>query len=436
MQGYKDINPIKMKVLWFSLTPCGSVRRNGGKVTSGSWMISLEDEVKKLRDIILSVAFFSSEKESSFIYEGVTYYPMYDENRQNTFKRVQNRFMSISRLDEKRLPLLLKVIAECKPDIIHIHGTEESFGLVQKYVKDIPVVFSIQGLIAPYTEKFFSGVPSAFIKRHEAKKDQLRGVSYLNDYKKMLEKTRRELDYLKNARYILGRTQWDKDITGLINPRREYYVVNEILRRQFYGAEWRKRSFGHPIQIVSIVSIGIYKGFETLLKAAKLLKEYGEFPYEWNIIGYDNKDRCAKLSEKLTGILPEECHIRFKGRISADEMIKVLLASDIYCHVSHIENSPNSICEAMILGMPVIASYAGGTSSLLEDGKEGLLYQDGDPYSLAGKIVALVADLSYAKQLGKNARERAIVRHNPNNVSKELILSYIEILKQNESRRS
>lgn len=425
-----------MRVLWFSLTPCGSVRRHGGKVTMGSWMISLEDEVKKLRDIILSVAFFSSEKESSFIYEGVTYYPMYDENRQNTFARVQNRFKSISILDEKRLPLLLKVVSECKPDIIHIHGTEESFGLLQKYVKDIPVVFSIQGLIAPYTEKFFSGIPAEFIKKKESIQYKFRGISYLNDYKKMLDKTRRELEYLENAKYILGRTMWDKNITGLLNPRRKYYVVNEVLRRQFYSAEWKKDSFNHPIQIASTVSFGIYKGYETLLKAAKLLSEHADFAFEWNIIGYDKTNRCAKLSEELTGILPESCHIKFIGRVSADEMVKVLLDSDIYCHVSHIENSPNSVCEAMILGMPVIASYAGGTSSLLEDGKEGLLYQDGDPYSLAGKIVALVADISYAKQLGKNARQRAIIRHNPNNVSKELMLSYTEILKQYEPERN
>lgn len=40
---------------------------------------------------------------------------------------------------------------------------------------------------------------------------------------------------------------------------------------------------------------------------------------------------------------------------------------------SHIENSPNNLCEAMILGMPCIATDAGGTSTLLSNMKDGLL---------------------------------------------------------------
>lgn len=420
-----------MRVLWFSLTPCGSVRRHGGKVTMGSWMISLEDEVKKIDGITLSVAFFSSKNESPFIYDGVTYYPMYEEkNRQNAFERIFSRFQTLDSSDKKRLPLMLNVIQENTPDIIHIHGTEESFGLVQKYVKNIPVVFSIQGIITPYTEKFFSGIPADFIKKKEPIQYKLRGLSYLNDYKKMLFKSCRELEYLRRAKYILGRTAWDRNITGLFNPRREYYIVNEVLRLPFYNAKWSKDSFGEPIQIVSTVSIGVYKGYETLLKAARLLCEYAAFSFKWNIIGYDKDNRCAKLSEELTGINPGDCHIEFSGIVPAEEMVRILLGSDIYCHVSHIENSPNSVCEAMILGMPIIASFAGGTPSLLEDDKEGLLYQDGDPYSLAGKIVSLVSDISYAKLLGQNARARALARHNPGNVANELMFSYTEILKK------
>lgn len=421
-----------MRVLWFSLTPCGSVRRHSGKVTMGSWMISLEDEVKKIDGITLNVAYFSAKNESPFIYDSVNYYPMYEEkNQQNVFVRIFSRFQSLESSDERRLRLMLNVIQESKPDIIHIHGTEESFGLVQKYVKNIPIVFSIQGMITPYTEKFFSGIPADFIKKKEPIQYKLRGLSYLNDYEKMLFKSRRELEYLRNARYILGRTTWDRNITCLVNSRREYYVVNEVLRQPFYNAEWSKDRFGEPIQIVSTVSVGVYKGYETLLKAAKLLSEYARFSFKWNVIGYDRDNRCAKLSEELTGIRPGDCHIEFSGIVPAEEIVRILLGSDIYCHVSHIENSPNSVCEAMILGMPVIASFAGGTSSLLEDGKEGLLYQDGDPYSLAGKIVSLVLNNSYAKQLGKKARERAIIRHDPHKVSNELLIAYSNILKKN-----
>ena len=62
-------------ILWFSLSPCGSLRRNGAKKVIQGWMISLEDELKKCRDIDLHVAFFSDTENSSFEFEGVTYHP-------------------------------------------------------------------------------------------------------------------------------------------------------------------------------------------------------------------------------------------------------------------------------------------------------------------------------------------------------------------------
>ena len=130
----------------------------------------------------------------------------------------------------------------------------------------------------------------------------------------------------------------------------------------------------------------------------------------------------------MTGIASKDYHISFCGRLDADNMTDVLLDSDIYCHVSHIENSPNSVCEAMMLGLPVIATNAGGTSSLLDDGKDGLLYQDGDPYILAGRIAMLASDFALATRLGQTARRRALKRHDPQNVTNELMSAYRQII--------
>ena len=68
---------MRMKILWFSLSPCGSVRRNNSKYVIQGWMVSLEDEIKKCKGIQLEVAFFSDRKEEPFVFDGVKYYPMY-----------------------------------------------------------------------------------------------------------------------------------------------------------------------------------------------------------------------------------------------------------------------------------------------------------------------------------------------------------------------
>jgi glycosyltransferase involved in cell wall biosynthesis len=92
-----------------------------------------------------------------------------------------------------------------------------------------------------------------------------------------------------------------------------------------------------------------------------------------------------------------------------------------------MDKSPNSFCEAMLLGMPVIATYVVGTPSIICDKKEGLLVQDGDPNALAGAILELYKDRNYAISLGHNARERAIRRHNPENILEDILKIYSAI---------
>ena len=130
----------------------------------------------------------------------------------------------------------------------------------------------------------------------------------------------------------------------------------------------------------------------------------------------------------MTGILAKDCNIIFHGRIDAELLSDLLCESDMYVHVSHIENSPNSVCEAMILGMPVIASYAGGTASLLKHEEDGILYQDGDPYVLAGAIIELQRNPATAYKYAQTAREHALDRHDKKQIVKEIIGGYDGII--------
>lgn len=418
-----------MNILWFTNSPCGSIRRFSGSVKAGGWMISLEDEIKKCPNINLSVAFISKTKEKPFKYDGVTYYPIWKNIPRSKIKRVLYRFTSYEKQDSIILPKLLNIVDIVKPDLIHIHGTEECFGLIQDTVKNIPIVFSIQGLIAPYKEKYFSGISFHDVNKYEKIMEKLRLVSVKNDYKSFCYRAIRENHYLANSKYILGRTFWDRNSTLALNPKRKYYVVNEILRPEFYAKQWKGFISDNKLKIVSTISGGIYKGFETVLKTAEILKRHSHLEFEWHIAGYTSRSKWVHISEKITNINSEDNNIVFHGRIEAEELSDLLCDSDIYVHVSHIENSPNSVCEAMMIGMPVIASYSGGTSSLLEHEKDGILYQDGDPYVLAGAIVELFQGKNKAIEYGSSARKKAFCRHDKNRILNELISGYNSIIK-------
>lgn len=420
-----------MKILWFTNSPCGSIKRNPAlTVKSGGWLISLEAEIKKEKNIQLEVAYFSDKHEKSFAFENVKYYPMcrnkFDAGK--GLSRIRERFISQEDKDKKALPIMLDVARQSQPDIIHIHGTEEAFGLLVKYIKDIPIVFSIQGMIAPYREKYFSGIPKKYAYKFDLLCDKIKGVGIKKSYQSFCYRAEREKQYLSQANYIFGRTFWDRDCTLALNPKRKYYVVNEILRPEFYKKQWKGFFSNNVIKIVSTISGGIYKGMETVLKAACLLKQYGNLKFEWHIAGYTSSTKWVRICEKMTGVLAKDCNIIFHGRIDAELLSDLLCKSDIYVHVSHIENSPNSVCEAMILGMPVIASYAGGTASLLKHEEDGILYQDGDPYVLAGAIIEMQQNPTMAYKYAQTAREHALNRHDKKQIVKEVIEGYSDII--------
>lgn len=104
-------------------------------------------------------------------------------------------------------------------------------------------------------------------------------------------------------------------------------------------------------------------------------------------------------------------------------MVKRYLLSNVFICPSTIENSPNSLCEAQLLGVPHIASYVGGTADLMK-GNEECLYRFEETEMLAEKICNVFAKSSFSK----NMQTEAQVRHNAKANAKRLIEIYIDIV--------
>ena len=423
-----------MRILWLTNTPCGSIRKYNNKTIAGGWLVSLEDQLKQLHDLQLFVAYISPHKfEVPFSFENVNYYPIYiPQNRKKEFsyRIIRKQELSIKYKDRLYLHKISEIISEIKPDLIHVHGTENCFGLIQKFT-NIPTVISIQGLLLPYTEKYFSGIPLLYAQKQESLTRIIRRVTYYDNFLFFKATSERERQILSEAQYIIGRTEWDKSITGLFNHKRQYFQGEELLRNAFYNIEWKKKDSKDTYTITTTMSNSLFKGYETLLKAAIHLTQTG-FKFTWNVIGVDRNSELVHTVEKTLHKDSTIYHINLLGRKNADEMLKYLLDSDLYCQVSHIENSPNSLCEAMLIGMPCIATCAGGTSSLLKDHEEGIIIQDGDSYSLAGNIIMIASEEEKAIQYGKKARERAMFRHDKQRVTQQYYNIYQTII-QNDA---
>ena len=418
-----------MKVLWFSLSPCGSLRRNNTKRVIQGWMISLEDALKQNTDIELEIAYFSDNEEDAFTYDGVKYYPMYIKRGSGIFAKIIETYRTTEAIDKQAKAVMLDVVKQSVPDLIHIHGTEQSFGLIAEDIKHIPICYSLQGLLAPISERFFAGYTEVQINKYRGLYAKLRGTTATHDYRRISKKGEREIGFIKGAKYILGRTEWDHSICAMINPNAEYFVINEILREPFYTSRWEKEKFGKPLHLLTVLSPGqIYKGYETLLKAASLLKEHYGNDFVWNVAGYSEKNWLADIGHKIYKTTNKDCNINLCGLVTAEELATMLTETDIYIQTSHIENSPNSICEAMLVGTPVIATNVGGTETMLQGC--GTLIPDGDPYIMAATIIKVAGDFDKAKQKSTKSIDIAMSRHNKNEIAKQLKETYNYIVNE------
>lgn len=416
-----------MNVLWLSPTPCNAKKILQDKLPIGGWLESLEYELKERKNINLSVCFFCDKQIKPFFFEGVHYYPVYRSIPKNKVKALMTRYKHLIFPPKDDVSPFLDVIKMVNPDVIHIHGSESNYGLIQCHT-DVPCILSIQSIINPYSEKFFSGIPLAEASKHERLFDKLILSSAKRQYHMFKKIAKNEKIIYANTKNIMGRTDWDYRISRILSPKSRYFHGDEILRPLFYINRWNKTSFSQPLQIVTTMSGGLYKGLESVIKTAEILTDYG-LKFKWNIIGQSVNDPYVQMNKNWLKVDYNSINIFLMGRKSADKLVSILLSSDIFCQVSHIENSPNSLCEAMLLGMPIIATMAGGTDSLLTNKVDGIIVQDGDSYSLAGAILEMSKNFNQASAYGINAYNKAFQRHNQTKITDEVIGAYNAIIK-------
>ncbi len=414
-----------MKILWFTNTPANASHYLNKNVVGGGWMASLDFALQQNNDVKLHVAFFHGKAKEPFKYGSTWYYPILSAHQKKyKINKYLSRF-STRVIYEEDIKKYIDIIEKAKPDIIHIHGTENPFGFIAKHT-NIPIVISLQGILTVYEHKYFSGIGSHQINKGIPIKEKLLGKSLKTKYRLFKNMAKREAEILKHINHLIGRTEWDKRVASIMAPNAKYEQGEEMLREPFYQNKWNQNNIS-PLSLFSTIGPSIYKGLETIVETTSILKEHN-INFRWKIAGITCSEQISKIINKKYKIDFTKLNIELIGKKNVSELINELMASSIFVHPSHIDNSPNSVCEAMMLGIPVIATFTGGTGSLLTNKKEGLLIQDGDPWSLAGAIIELKNNSQFAIELGQNARARALKRHNKEKIVNNLIISYHRII--------
>lgn len=415
----------KIKVLWFEVSIPGCYIEHGAVI--GGWQDSLENIVRNIEEISLFIAFEGKEGDKVVEKNGVTYFPIIPQYSSIKDKiRRKYDYWGIQR--DKLIPLAVSLINELQPDIIHVFGSEWCWGQVAKYVSQ-PVVIHMQGSIPPYQNayyppgyNFFDFV--CFNKIHVNRDWNQYWLSYNNQKRaKIEEETLRVVDC------YMGRTEWDKCIVEIYNSSASYYYCSEALRPAVMKSEkkWSYRE-KKKIRLVTVGCTSLLKGLDTILRTAKILKTL-DVDFEWFLVG---KLWLKNFLEFKENIRFEEVNVKLTGFLEVEDLVNLLVSSTLYVHTAYIDNSPNSICEAQYLGVPVVSTYVGGIPSLLENGKDGLLIPANDPYTLACMIMKLSRDKKTLEQYSTMSMNKAINRHSTKQIANDLLACYRDIILKNK----
>ena len=403
------------------------VRRagQGNEGYGGHWIAQLLTHVSRTDGLELGVVTACpGMQEICFEVGNVGFFVIAQPKRYHAF--------NMRKKDLKRCSAIIK---EFKPDIIHVHGSERFYGMVKVVgLTDIKMLVSIQGLLGSFSQAhhFFGALSPVEIARSIRMLEFPARLGLLWQYYYAKKGARREAKILAAADGYLGRTSWDQaHVTGF-NRNAGYYHVGEILRPIFYEARWvldqcSRHSLiytnaGHP-----------NRGTENLLGAMSLLRE--EFPdISLRLAGtVSTRSGYGRFIRRKINELGLEGRVEFLGYLDDIAMVRELLRSHAFVIASYIENSPNSLAEAMLVGMPCIASYVGGIPDMVQEGVSGLLYPVDDVPMLADRIRKIFMDDELAIRLGESACHTAQLRHEPELVVSQLIAAYKMSLATNSS---
>lgn len=428
-----------MRVLWLCNIMLPFIAKSLGQkiVVKEGWLSGLVEQITKdeKNQIELAICFpaadmmkFAKGDDSLYFKNKVMGIPYYIF-RENT---------STPEIYEDGMEKSLKaVLDDFRPDLVHIFGAEypHTLAMARAFARPDRTLIGIQGICTAIAEVYMADLPYSVQKRRTFR-DRLRKDSLKQQQEKFEKRGEYEKEALQLVGHVTGRTDFDREMTQKLAPQATYHFMNETLREEFYTQRWnidrieRYSIFlsqgNYPIKgmhfVLDILPEVIEKYPDTMLYVAgDVITANETIKDKIKISGYGKY-----LLEQIrkNGL---EKHVKFVGALQADKMCARYLRSHVFVSASMIENSPNSVGEAMLLGVPVVASDVGGVHNLLTDGKDGMLYPVGKKEQMKDAVLRIFADDKLAMAYSSSARAHALQTHDPEKNYRRLVEIYHEI---------
>jgi glycosyltransferase involved in cell wall biosynthesis len=422
-----------VRVLWFVNKPLPAVTRRLGlpDMHRACWLDGLEQALRAQPDLQLGIVSTASRPFASFEDEGVGYFDLGNREPVAALARVAHRWRQAIQPDDD-LSRCRAVIEDFRPDIVHFHGTESAYGLLCPQIP-MPSVISLQGLLSVYERMQVRGLDESFMKSLSPWLF-VRGGGFVHASIHTKRAAERERRIVSGCTNFIGRTRFDENVVRALNPSCRYYSSDyRIVRPEFYARTWTLEAATEPI-VYSTAGDYVRKGVGILLEAVALLKRSAIPDIRVRIGGsFGSPEEGERAARHRIHKLGLDENVTLLGVLGPQAIASELCGARAFVHASHADNSPNSLAEAMIVGVPCVATAVGGVLSMARDEAEALLVQDGDPYALAGALFRVMNDEALACELGRRAYETARARHDPQVVLHRLLGIYHELVASDDT---
>lgn len=415
-----------MRVLWLTFTvfPEASIlyTGNGEHRGSGGWLYSSATELMKQSDEIkLCVAIVANCFSEFRRLQGkeIRYYTIPSGSGFDQYHHGYDKYWKT-------------ISDEFKPDVVHVHGVESSIGL--SYIRvngNNNVVCSFQGLPNIIARYLMHGLTLKEMLKNTTIRDVVRFNTYLSSVKANARKDIMVKEMMMECNNFIGRTEWDKTHLWAVNPKANYFFCNETIRSKFYNNVWQyEKCRPHTIFISAM------KGLHIFLKALPIIvRQYPDTQVfvatGGNLIQDDIRSKLRMtgfehmIRSRIRKFKIEE-YIHFLGPLNEEQMINHYLQANVFVCPSTCENSSNSVCEAQLLGIPLIASYVGGMVDLIPNDSCGFMYRCEEYEMLAKKVCDIFENSSSFDN--REMRRVALKRHDAKINAERTIEIYTTII--------
>ena len=201
---------------------------------------------------------------------------------------------------------------------------------------------------------------------------------------------------VRGADAVIVTTDSLKEYAMTLTTEDRIHMIPNGVELNLFDLAKRKPPFSDPTtEILFVGRLSPQKDLETLLRAASML----DFDYRITVIGEGERRRAL---ERLAGDL--KVAVEFIGAVPNRELPRYYLSADLFVLPSRIEGHPKALLEAFAAALPCIGARVEGIAGLIENGKNGLLFDPGEPTELADRISSLRAEPALAERMGLEAR--------------------------------